>query len=99
MVAEPVPLDVDAFPELAALAEEVRRTGTPRVLRREGVDVAVLMPPAKRDRPRTKRPSSKEARQLWEDAFGAWRDHLDDPEGFKQELLKAQSDSRAPVAM
>jgi hypothetical protein len=44
MAEELVRIDVDDVPELRHLAEEVRETGEPRVLRRDGEDLAVLMP-------------------------------------------------------
>jgi hypothetical protein len=44
MVREPQPIDVSTIPELARLADEVERTGRPRVLRRGSRDVAVLVP-------------------------------------------------------
>jgi hypothetical protein len=39
-------IDVGALPELAQLAEEVRRTRRPRVLRRDGQDIAMIVPAA-----------------------------------------------------
>jgi hypothetical protein len=44
MASERTPLDISRMPELAHLADEVRRTQTPRVLRQGEDDVAVLMP-------------------------------------------------------
>lgn len=54
MVRELKSLDVTDAPELLRLAEEVRRTGEPRVLRRGAEDLAVLVPaaPAQRRPPR-----------------------------------------------
>lgn len=37
-------MDISAAPELLALAEEVRRTGRPRLLRRANTDLALLVP-------------------------------------------------------
>lgn len=44
MTTEPRYLDISDKPELKALAEEVQRSGTPRVLRENGQDIAVLSP-------------------------------------------------------
>lgn len=44
MTIEGQPLDISALPDLARLVDEVRATGTPRLLRRGNEDVAVLMP-------------------------------------------------------
>lgn len=55
MVVEPRPIDISEMPELLRLAEEVQSTGEPRLLRRGGEDMAILMP-ARRSRRRTSRP-------------------------------------------
>src|SRR3712207_1320817 len=44
MAAELNPIEISTIPELAHLADEVRRTRRPRRLRHNGKDVAVLMP-------------------------------------------------------
>lgn len=44
MTRELTPIDIRRLPELAHLVDEVRRTNTPRVLREDQEDVAVLMP-------------------------------------------------------
>jgi hypothetical protein len=44
MAIERLPFDVGTSPEIAALAEEVRRTRTPRVLQRNGEALAYLEP-------------------------------------------------------
>jgi hypothetical protein len=42
------PIDITHTPELLRLVDEVETTGQPRVLRRAGEDVAVLMPVRRR---------------------------------------------------
>ena len=44
MASKSHPIDISRMPELAHLADEVRRTQTPRVLRQGEEDLAVLMP-------------------------------------------------------
>lgn len=44
MTHELRPIDISANPELLRLAEEVRTSREPRVLRRDSEDIAVLMP-------------------------------------------------------
>ena len=50
MAHEPTPIDVSTMPELARLAEEVRPTRQPRVLRRGTEDLAELRPAPPRPR-------------------------------------------------
>jgi hypothetical protein len=46
-------IEIGDLPDLLHLAEEVQRTGRPRLLRRQSEDVAVLMPaPPPRKRPK-----------------------------------------------
>ena len=54
MAPERSPIDVSVIPELAHLADEVRRTRRPRVIRRADEDLAVLAPPPPALRGRTK---------------------------------------------
>lgn len=44
MTSEPLPIDLADIPALGPVVEEVRRTGRPRLIRRDGEDVALLSP-------------------------------------------------------
>ncbi|MBI3942277.1 MAG: hypothetical protein HY326_04625 [Chloroflexi bacterium] len=44
MTEELNPVDISNMPELLRLAEEVRDTGEPRVLRRDSEDLAIMTP-------------------------------------------------------
>lgn len=52
-------IDIDGVPELVALAEEVRRTNKPRVLRRGSEDVAMPAPIGPRKVKRKRLPLGK----------------------------------------
>ncbi len=61
MAQELEAIDISSSPELLRLAEEVHRTGQPRSLRRNGEDVAVLMPAPPRKKGSTRaRPVTRE---------------------------------------
>jgi len=45
-------VEIDHLPELVSLAEEVERTGAPRILTHQGRQIAVLTPPVSRKRSR-----------------------------------------------
>jgi hypothetical protein len=71
-----IPVDVTDAPEVLRLAEEVRRSKVPRILRRNGEEIAVLTPvPATRTR------WSKAKTEADEEAFlasaGGWRGVID----------------------
>ena len=50
MTSEPLPIDLADIPALASVVEEVRRTRRPRLIRRNGEDVALLTPVPPKDR-------------------------------------------------
>lgn len=79
MARELTPVDVTDTPDLLRLAEEVRRSGKPRLLRRDGEALAVLSPaPAPRKR-RARKP--KTYTQADDEAFlasaGSWKGNVD----------------------
>src|SRR5215213_5339087 len=97
MTREAAPIDLSTMPDLARLAREVARDGTPRVLREEGADVAVISPARPKRRRTWKRPSEEDiARSLA--AAGSW-EGIVDPERLKRELDEARSDDRPPVEL
>lgn len=64
MAKEPKPIDISNVPEVLRIVEEVRMGSEPRVLRRDGEDVAILTPIRLR-----KRPPSKAAPVTTDDAL------------------------------
>ena len=64
-------LDIGAMPDLIAVAEEVARTGVPRLLRCAGREVALIVPTPRR-RPRHKR--TAEDFEAFQAAAGSWAD-------------------------
>lgn len=44
MATEPEPIDINDLPEVQRIAEEVQRTGEPRVLRWRSEEVAIVLP-------------------------------------------------------
>jgi hypothetical protein len=93
------PIDVTNAPDLLRLAEEVRHSGKPRLLRRGGEDLAVLLPVD----PASKRPTrrAKTYTKADDDAFlaaaGAWTDF--DLEGFLTSNEESRRLSRPPVEL
>ena|SRR5436190_536004 len=95
MGKEIIPLDITDAPELERLAEEVHRTRSARVLRRNDVDLAIVLPVA---------PSSKQRRgavktQADYDAAlasaGGWRG-LVDTEQLKADIQASRDLSTKP---
>jgi hypothetical protein len=94
MTRDVIPVDINAVTDLARLAREVARDGTPRVLREKDVDVAILSPARPKRRRAGKRPSQAEIDAALA-TFGTWTDL--DAERFLRELDQARSDDRPPI--
>jgi hypothetical protein len=89
MAKELTPVDITNTPDLLRLAEEVRRSGKPRLLRRDDEDLAVLSPaPAKRrtQKPRTYTKADDEA---FLSSAGGWQGNVD-----VAQFLKNNEESR-----
>jgi hypothetical protein len=110
MASELEPIDISDTPELIRLAEEVRATREPRVLRRAGEDLAVLTPVnpastrragrAKGSRPRTAPSAAAIARSRAGilAAAGSWK--ALDIEAFKRYVrARRETSSRPPVEL
>jgi hypothetical protein len=83
MASDARTIDVADIGDLGTLVEEVRRSRTPRILRHDGEDVALLMPLATTARrasargSRLRPPTAEEvarSRAAIEEAAGSWRD-------------------------
>ncbi len=98
MAKELKPIDVSGTPELLRLAQEVRDSGEPRLLRRAGEDLAILTPL----RPKANRPRKRARTQADYEAFlasaGSWKDV--DTERFKRDNEESRRiSSRPPVEL
>lgn len=92
-------VDIGAWPELAHLAEEVRASGRPRALRRDGETLAVIVPLPRRARPLAKRRLSPRALDAFRAAAGSWSDV--DVNVFLTDVYAARDvpDDRPPVVL
>jgi antitoxin (DNA-binding transcriptional repressor) of toxin-antitoxin stability system len=95
LVARERELEITESLDWPGLVEEVRRTNTPVVLRRDGEPIAALRPlPARKAR---KRPSPESVAAFLATA-GTWRGHVD-AEELKRQIKAARSDHRPPVEL
>jgi hypothetical protein len=99
LAKELTPVDITNAPDLLRLAEEVRRSGQPRLLRRNGEDLAVLSPaptPAKR---RSKRAKTEADRAAFLSSAGGWRGLVDVDQFLKDNYESRDRSSRPPVEL
>jgi hypothetical protein len=87
-------IDITNVPELLRLAEEVRTTGEPRLLRLNGEDLAIVRPTRKRAR----RSPSKADYEAFLSSAGSWKDV--DTDEFVAAVYESRSrSSRPPVEL
>jgi hypothetical protein len=77
MAKELTPVDVTNTPDLPRLAEEVRRSGQLRLLRRDNEDLAVLFPVGKPTKRRSKRAKTDVDREAFLSPAGGWQGNMD----------------------
>ena len=95
MASELAPIDISSMPDLARLADEVRSTNKPSLLRRNNEDVALLVPAT----PTTRRRRAKAANPADDAAFlasaGSWKDV--DTDALLTDIYESRRSSRPPV--
>jgi hypothetical protein len=92
------PIDISNDPELLKLAEEVHTTHTPRVLRRDDEDLAVLMPVPKKAKRRRKEKTEKDLEASRASA-GGWKDLVDTDKLIADIYESRRHSSRPPVEL
>src|SRR4051812_6128548 len=99
MAKELTPVDVTNTPDLLRLAEEVRRSGQPRLLRRDDEDLAVLSPAptAAKRRARKAKTYTKADDEAFLSSAGGWKDF--DLEEFLKNNEESRRASRPPVEL
>ncbi|HET7036974.1 MAG TPA: hypothetical protein VFI42_14920 [Thermomicrobiaceae bacterium] len=73
MSRQPRAIDVADFPELRRIADEVNQTGEPRLLQRDGEDLAIIVPITELRRP-SRRPKTEADYQAFLSSAGGWAD-------------------------
>ncbi len=95
MAAQQKYFDITNAPDLLRLAEEVRATREPCVLRRADEDIAVVVPVKKR---RARRSPSQADYEAFISSAGGWKG-LVDAEELKRNIAEARGSSRPPVRL
>ncbi len=98
MAKEITPLDVTDAPDLLELAEEVRRSGQGRVLRRNSEDIAVVMPVPPRSNRNTRKGRTDVDREVFLSSAGGWKGNVD-VEQFLEDIEASRRITRPPVEL
>lgn len=73
MAEQPKPIDISDVPDVLRMVEEVRRAGEPRVLQRDGEDLAVVVPLPRERKSRGSKPTPEDI-EAFRSAAGGWAD-------------------------
>lgn len=93
MTTEYAPIDISNVPDLLDIAEEVRRTKRPRLLRRANEDLAIISPVRTAAQSSLKKKSSADMDAFWS-SFGSWKDV--DTEALKADIYESRRLSTKP---
>src|SRR5947199_7305191 len=87
-------IDISNIPEILRLAEEVRRAGEPRVLQRNGEDLAVILPLPRPQRVQFKKPTAADL-AAFRAAAGSWADV--DTDALIERIYRAREEGTRPA--
>jgi hypothetical protein len=91
-------IDINTISDLRSLAEEVRTTKEPRVLRRDSEDIAILMPITSPIRRKAKHHKTKADYAAFHSAAGGWKD-VDTDTLIKNIYEDRRMSNRPPVEL
>jgi hypothetical protein len=87
-------VDISKMPDVLRLAEAVHESNSPRILRRDDTEIAILMPLPSGKRRRGKRAKTAADCEAFRAAAGSWKDV--DIEAFKDYIRDRHDASRRP---
>lgn len=93
MAEQPKSIDITDIPDMLRLAEEVRRVGEPRVLRRDGVDLAMVVPLPRAMKARLTKPTAEDL-EAFRQAAGSWADI--DTDKLIEDIYRARREGTRP---
>jgi hypothetical protein len=99
MAKELTSVDISNAPDLLHLVEEVRRTGQPRLLRRDSEDLAVLSPVTTIRKRRRKRETTAADREAFLSSAGGWTGNVDVDAFLKENYESRDHSSRPPIEL
>ncbi len=94
MAEQPKSIDISDVLDILRLAEEVRRVGEPRVLRRDGEDLAMVVPLPRAKTSRFKKPTEADL-EAFRSAAGGWADI--DTDALIEGIYRAREEGTRPI--
>jgi hypothetical protein len=99
MAEEMIYIDISDVPDLLRIAEEVRTTRKPRMLRRDNENVAVLMPVTSTRRRKASRTKSKADYEAFRAAGGGWKGLVDTDKLIRDIYESRKISTKPPVEL
>ena len=90
MAKEMISIDISGVPDLVRIAEEVQATGSPGILRRDGEDMALVIPISHGHKSKARRTRTKADYDAFLSTAGGWKGLVD-----ADKLLADINESRA----
>jgi hypothetical protein len=90
-----MPIDISGLPEVIRLAEEVRAAQKARVLRRDGEDLALVVPLRPARTRRARKAKTQADHDAFLSSFGTWRE-LVDTEQLKRDIQESRGQAPRP---
>lgn len=98
-MSDPRPIEVTTLPGLEELVEDIRAEATPRILRRKGEDLAIIVPLTGDRVSRARRPRTETDYLLFLSSAGSWRDIVDADRFREENDASRRRSSRPPVEL
>jgi hypothetical protein len=87
-------IDIGDSPEILRLAEEVRRAGEPRVLRKDGEELVMVVPLSTTSSVQFKKPTEADV-EAFRNAAGSWSDI--DTDALIDRIYRAREEGTRPA--
>src|SRR5579859_926226 len=97
MAKEMRSIDISSVPDLVRIAEEVRASGRPRILRRDGEDVAMMIPIGHSRKHRTGRIRTQADYDAFLSSTGGWK-ALVDGDKLLRDIYESREPSTKPLS-
>ena len=93
------PIDISNMPELVRLVEELKTTNTPRLLKKDSKDVALLIPVDSAAKSKRKAGKTQADFEAFKSSAGGWKG-LVDTEKLKRDIYESRKIStRSPIVL
>lgn len=99
MAKEMRSIDISSVPDLVRIAEEVRTSGRPRILRRNGEDMAMVIPIAHGRKHGTRRTRTQADYDAFLSSAGGWKGLVDGDKLLRDIYESRELSTKPPISI